>query len=94
MAEPKTTCGACGQTDDHPKHQVIVGFNNEHTDGMFHDHDFGREGQVFYHFDCPSVWHSTLPDPEVQAHHDRIRALAASGVHGAKLRERIVNGDV
>lgn len=85
MAEPVTKCGACEQTDDHPKHQIMVGFNNEHTSGkIFHDHDFGPvlpdgshgrpEGQIYYHFDCPSEWHDlrtklatvpfASPDPE------------------------------
>lgn len=27
MAEPVSTCGACGQSDDHPKHTILVGLN-------------------------------------------------------------------
>jgi hypothetical protein len=91
MAEPLTKCGACEQVDDHPKHQILVGFNNPNTEGqMFHPHDFGREGQVFYHFDCPSKWHAEVADPL----HRRIIALAESGVHGDELRARIVGGTV
>ena len=26
--EPLSRCGACGQTDDHPKHMILVGYNN------------------------------------------------------------------
>jgi hypothetical protein len=54
---PVTRCGACGQSDDHPKHMILVGFNNEHTDGMFHAHDHDRDGVIEYHFDCPTPWH-------------------------------------
>lgn len=62
--EPVTTCGACQLRDDHPKHQILVGFNNEHTDGMFHEHDLGENsptgkpsGLIYYHLDCPTPWH-------------------------------------
>lgn len=87
MAEPKSTCGACGQTDDHPKHQVVVGFNNEHTGGMFHEHDADRDGVIHYHFDCPSQWHG-------RADVSRLSTLAASGVRGDDLRARIMSGEV
>jgi hypothetical protein len=58
MPDPVTTCGACRQADDHPKHQIFVGFNNQHTGGeMFHQHDADRAGMIYYHFDCPTEWH-------------------------------------
>lgn len=86
---PQSTCGACGQTDDHPKHLVIVGFSNEHTSGrMFHEHDGDRDGVVAYHYDCPSVWHQRV-NPE---YHAKVAALAASGVRGDDLRRRIQEG--
>lgn len=91
MAEPKSTCGACGQTDDHPKHSVAVGFNNEHTGGgMFHPDDEDRDGVVHYHFDCPTVWHARVN----AEHHARLAALAGAGIRGDKLRARIVKGDL
>ena len=105
--EPVSTCGACQQTDNAPKHQVLVGYNNAHTMGeMFHPHDADRDGVIHYHFDCPSEWHDLAtvlgvhPDPDAQAHnvevaaaHARIVALAKSGVHGDDLRARIVAGE-
>lgn len=91
MSQPVTTCGACGTADDHPKHQIAVGYANDHTGGqMFHEHDADRDGVISYHFDCPSEWHSRV-HPE---HHARLAALANSGVRGAELRTRIETGDV
>lgn len=93
MAQPEPTsrCGACGESDNEPKHDVLVGFNNEHTGGvMFHEHDDDRDGVIHYHFHCPSEWHGRVEDPT----HARICAVAASGVRGEKLRARIVKGDV
>lgn len=106
MAEPQSRCGACGQTDDHPKHQILIGFNNEHTQGgVFHPHDHAREGVVYYHFDCPSPWHEAVTNPiphedegaraeqaKTADAHSRIMALARSGVHGDDLRARILGG--
>jgi len=103
----RSTCGACGGSDDHPKHQILVGFNNPDTGGqMFHRHDFERAGVIYYHFDCPSEWHdlhAKLGEHEdlesaaerlaVADSHARIVALAKSGVHGSKLRDAIVKGD-
>lgn len=88
---PVTTCGACGQADDHPKHTVLVGFNNTHTDGlMFHEHDDDRDGLIHYHFDCPTAWHSAAhPD-----HHAKLAALAGSGVRGAALHHHILKGEI
>lgn len=70
LTEPVTQCGACGQSDDHPKHQVIfVGIAG--ATRMYHEHDFAREGCIYYHFDCPTEWndlHSKLavdPRPAV-----------------------------
>lgn len=58
LAEPESTCGACGKTDTEPKHQILVGFNNPATDGqMFHEHDKDRDGVIHYHFACPTPWH-------------------------------------
>lgn len=110
MAEqhPESTCGACGQTDDHPKHQVLVGFNNPDTGGaMFHEHDVAREGVIYYHFDCPSEWHDlhsklgVHDDPDthlermaVADQHARIVKKCKSGVQGAKLRAAILKGDI
>lgn len=92
MPEPTSQCGACKQTDDAPKHQIMVGFNNQHTDGMFHKDDADRDGQIFYHFDCPTPWHSAEGvDAE---YHQRLAALANSGVRGDALRERILGGQV
>lgn len=88
---PVTTCGACGQADDHPKHQIHVAFNNPDTGGaLFHEHDFDRDGNVYYHFDCPSDWHGRF-HPEF---HARLSALASSGVQGDALRSRIQAGEV
>lgn len=105
QAEPLSKCGACGQTDDHPKHQVLVGFNNEHTGGgLFHVDDYAREGVVYYHFDCPSEWHDLAvkfgphEDPDAQEQlaataevNAAIVAKAKSGVHGSELRQWIAN---
>jgi hypothetical protein len=58
VAEPTSTCGVCRVTDSEPKHQILVGFSNQHTKGaMFHEHDFERDGTIFYHFGCPTPWH-------------------------------------
>lgn len=108
MAEPLTTCGVCDQTDDHPKHQIMVGFNNPTVDGfdggMFHRDDLDRDGQIHYHFDCPTVWHLAVvnppihEDPGANAEKQRvaevqqaIMAQAQSGVHGDELRQWIMN---
>lgn len=74
VVEPTSRCGACGQTDDHPKHSVHVGINTEAAGGTFHPHDEDRDGLIHYHFDCPSDWHDLFarlpttafesPDPE------------------------------
>ena len=107
-ANPISRCGACGQEDDHPKHQIAVGYNNEHTGGeMFHEHDHKREGVIYYHFDCPSPWHDlhtmlgVHEDPDthlermkIADHHAAVIALAKSGVHGDALRDRITGGNV
>lgn len=91
--EPLTTCGACGQRDDHPKHQIAVGFNNEHTQGlMFHPHDIERSGVIAYHFDCPTPWHAA--EGVDASHHEKVAALARSGVRGDALRARIVSGEI
>lgn len=106
--EPVSRCGACGQEDDHPKHQIAVGFNNPETGGaMFHEHDFNRDGQIFYHFDCPSPWHDlhakfgVHENPDAHAeltavadHHAAIVAACRGGLKGAKLRAAIVNGEI
>lgn len=56
--EPESRCGACGVTDDEPKHQIVVGFSNAATGGdMFHEHDHDRDGCIHYHFACPTPWH-------------------------------------
>lgn len=53
-----SSCGACGKNDDEPKHQILVGFSNEHTNGdMFHEHDLDRDGVIHYHFGCSTPWH-------------------------------------
>ncbi len=88
--EPLSRCGACGVTDDHPKHMILVGFNNEHTNGMFHEHDVNRDGVIDYHFDCPTPWHAAV-HPE---YHAKLAALAASGIKGDALRARIIEGTV
>lgn len=86
MPEPLSRCGACGQIDDHPKHMILVGFNNEHTSGaFFHEHDEDRDGVIRYHFDCPTPWHAAVTDPV----HQGAVAAAISGVHGDDLRARI-----
>lgn len=80
MSEVLSTCGACGQRDDHPKHQISVGVALSVPDlrrpaiRQYHEHDFDRNGTISYHFDCESDWHdlhSVLavdpfdsPDPE------------------------------
>lgn len=71
-ANPITRCGACGQEDDHPKHQILVGINNQHTKGeIFHPDDEDKDGVIQYHFDCPTEWHdlasalATRPIPAV-----------------------------
>jgi hypothetical protein len=93
VVEPLSRCGACGKTDDHPKHQIAIGFNNENTNGMFHEHDEDRDGVIQYHFDCPTPWHSKVDAPTA-AHIAKVAALAASGVHGDELRRHIVEGTV
>jgi len=106
--EPVTRCGACGQEDDHPKHQILVGFNNPDTGGlMFHEHDENRDGVVEYHFDCPTPYHDlhalfgVHEDPDANAElqakadsHKTIVAAARGGLKGAKLRAAIVNGEI
>ena len=89
--EPLSRCGACGATDDHPKHMVLVGFNNTNTGGqMFHEHDDNRDGVIEYHFDCPTPWHG-LANGE---HHAKLAALCGSGIKGDALRARILEGTV
>lgn len=57
-AEPVSRCGACGQIDDHPKHQIAIGVNvNDQGVRFYHEHDHAREGCIYYHFDCDSEWH-------------------------------------
>jgi hypothetical protein len=85
VVDPISKCGACGQSDDHPKHQVLVGYNNEHTEGqMFHPHDFTRDGMVYYHFDCDTPFHA------MSAHVRKHQALIDQGFHGAELRAKIL----
>lgn len=58
MSQPVTKCGACGQADDHPKHQVAVGVSVSAEGRKFYDeHDFDHNGVVAYHFDCDTPWH-------------------------------------
>ena len=106
--EPVSRCGACGQEDDHPKHQILVGFSNAETGGlMFHEHDENRDGVIEYHFDCPTPYHDLAAvlgvheDDEAHAerqtvidHHNRIVAACRGGLQGAKLRTAIVNGEI
>lgn len=90
--EPQTTCGACGVTDDEPKHQIAVGYSNPATDGnMFHEHDADRDGIIHYHFNCPTLWHATSGHGE---YHAKLAALIESGVRGDALRARILEGTV
>lgn len=89
--EPESTCGACGKTDNEPKHQINVGFSNIHTNGsMFHEHDLDRDGVIAYHFDCPTPWHQAAHGD----YHAKLAALCASGVRGDALRARILEGTV
>ncbi len=94
VVEPVSRCGACGQTDTDPKHQIAIGFNNENTGGqMFHEHDEDRDGVIQYHFDCPTPWHEKV-DAATADHIRKDAALAASGVKGDALRAAIVEGTV
>jgi hypothetical protein len=92
IAEPVSKCDRCKQLDNHPKHQVLIGFGNENTvgsntNGLFHNDDEDRDGVVSYHFDCDTPLHS-LPGVD-QVHLAKVRSLAQSGVHGDELRLRI-----
>ena len=58
ITEPVSQCGTCGESDTEPKHQIMVGYNNESTNGqMFHEHDLDRDGVIHYHFHCATPWH-------------------------------------
>lgn len=93
VVEPVSQCGACGQSDDHPKNQIYVGYSNVHTGGqMFHEHDLNRDGVIEYHFDCPTEWHAVAVANKPE--HAKTMELAKSGVHGDELRARIVGGTV
>ena len=88
---PDSTCGVCEKTDNEPKHQIPVGFNNPNTNGlMFHEHDADRDGVIHYHFDCPTPWHDAVNGE----FHARLKALCESGVRGDDLRARILEGTV
>lgn len=90
--EQSSTCGACGQTDNEPKHMVLVGFSNPATDGnMFHEHDLDRDGVIYYHFDCPTPFHASSGHAE---QHAKLAALKASGIKGDELRARILSEEV
>ena len=95
MAEPLSRCGACGQTDDHPKHQISVGASQNVIDGtlMYHEHDFDHNGSISYHFDCPSIWHRKV-DAATAEYIRKVQALCAQGVKGDALRSAIVGGQV
>lgn len=94
MPEPLSTCGACGATDDHPKHQIAANPAASPT----------GEPILYFHFDCPSLWHTAVTEPplhedpavaEQQAKiaetHRAIMEQAANGVHGDELRQWIAN---
>lgn len=89
---PVTKCGTCLQADDHPKHQIQMA-PGAFPDGSLahHPHDFDRNGQIFYHFDCDTDWHQQAIDAGATALADHI-ALAKSGVHGDALRTQIMSG--
>jgi hypothetical protein len=100
--EPLTKCGACGQTDDHPKHQISIGAALFSADGTraYHEHDFDRNGSISYHFDCQPpkdenglTWHEKV-DPATQDHIRKVQALCAQGIKGDALRAAIVGGTV
>ncbi len=104
VEHPVRKCGTCGQTDDHPKHQIAMAPYQSPFDGsfQFHPHDHENEGCLWYHFDCDAHdgqtdWHAA--GIAAQAEHgvtslaDHI-ALAKSGVHGDDLRAAILNGAV
>ena len=87
-------CGVCQAVDDHPKHQVAIGYNNEHTSGgMFHPLDDDRDGVIQAHFDCPFEWHEKV-DAATAEHIRKVQALCAQGIKGDALRQRIVEGTV
>lgn len=92
QADLESTCGACGITDDEPKHQIAVGYNNPATDGsMFHEHDGDRDGVIHYHFNCHTPFHASSGNGE---YHTKLAALIESGVRGGALRARILEGKV
>ena len=91
---PVSRCGVCGIADSEPKHQVLVGYNNENTSGqMFHPLDDDRDGVIQAHFDCPFEWHEKV-DAATAAHIHKVQALCAQGIKGDALRAAIREGTV
>lgn len=80
-AAGESTCGACGQTDNHPKHAVHVGVATVFDEQTFHPHDTNQDGWVEYHLDCPHKFADALDPAHVEA--------AKGGVHGDELRALI-----
>lgn len=100
VEHPVRKCGSCGQTDDHPKHQIAMAPYQSPYDGsfQFHPHDHATEGCLWYHFDCDANdgqtdWHQAAIDGGNTVLADHV-ALAKSGVHGDELRAAIQNGAV
>lgn len=91
-ARPLSKCGTCGQTDNAPKLQVAVGVS-ETSDGfpIHHPHDFDKNGCVYYHMDCESLWHEAVINGGNDAH-AAIVEVCKSGVQNDDLYEHILSG--
>lgn len=83
-----TKCGTCEQTDNAPKLQVNVGPGELAGAVVYHPHDFDRDGQVYYHFDCESPWHAAMV--EVAPEHAAIVDVCKSGVQNDDLFAHIL----
>lgn len=101
MAEPVSKCGACGQADDHPKHQIHVGANP--AGNVFHALDYAHDGCVYFHFDCPAQlvpggvdWNdltARLGEHEDEAANEERQATAAHHARIVALAKSGVRGD-
>lgn len=99
---PASRCDACGLTDDHPKHMVLVAIAQTPQGNLYHPEDTDHDGVLNFHFDCETVWNDLRSalgvheDPASHAHrmavadfHEEIVRQAKSGVHGDELRQFI-----
>lgn len=78
-------CDGCGQTDDHPKHVVLVGVAEAFGQPAYHPRDTDHDGFLSFHYDCDEQ------NPFVAELDPEIVAAAKSEVHGEDLRGLILS---